>query len=115
MKVVRFVKTYRMYQSGERAGFPEAEADALIRQGFAVDPEMAAALQEAADAQAAAEADAAQLRREAVADAIEQVDEGDYTKSGKPDVDAINRLMPEGAAPVSADERDAVWTELQAG
>ncbi|MFC0156523.1 hypothetical protein ACFFKB_00955 [Mameliella alba] len=106
------MKTYRMYQSGERAGFPEAEADALIRQGFAVDPEMATALQETADAQAA---DAAQLRREAVADAIEQVGEGDYTKSGKPDVDAINRLMPEGAAPVSADERDAVWTELQAG
>ena len=107
MKVVRFVKTFRMYQPGERAGFAKAEAEALIAQGFAVD-------QEALDAQQA-EANAVAARAELVAAVLEQVSIDDYTKTGRPDVDAVNRLLPEGEPPVSAEERDAVWAALQAG
>lgn len=32
----------------------------------------------------------------------------DFTKGGKPEVDAINALMPDGSEPVTAAERDAV-------
>lgn len=45
----------------------------------------------------------------AIKEAIAGLDKDkDYTKGGKPEVDAINALMPEGAEPVTADERDAV-------
>jgi hypothetical protein len=33
----------------------------------------------------------------------------DFTKGGKPEVDAINAAMVKGAEPVTAAERDAVW------
>ncbi|MGJ0506996.1 MAG: hypothetical protein ACR652_07615 [Methylocystis sp.] len=37
MKSVRFLKTYRMYQVDEIAGFSDAEANALIAAKVAVD------------------------------------------------------------------------------
>lgn len=42
MTPVRFVRSYRMYQPGEVAGFDDALAAQLIKGGFAVDPEAAA-------------------------------------------------------------------------
>lgn len=54
MKVVRLIKAYRMYQPGETAGFDNALADSLIKQGLAVDPEVVKAQAEA-DAKAAAD------------------------------------------------------------
>lgn len=134
MRVVRFVKTYRMYQPGERAGFAEAEAEALIAQGFAVDPiaaaQAAAAAAAEAEAEAAAAAAAAEAEAEAaaaaaaerksmIADVIAELPEDAYTKSGAPEVDAINALLndrlPDFAKhdPVTAAERDAVWAERQ--
>jgi len=123
MRVVRFVKTYRMYQPGERAGFAEAEAEALIAQGFAVDPIAAAQAAAAAAAEAEAEAEAAAAaaaeRKSMIAGVIGELPEDAYTKSGAPEVDAINALLndrlPDFAKhdPVTAAERDAVWAELQ--
>lgn len=119
MRIVRFVKTYRMYQPGERAGFAEAEAKALIAQGFAVDPDAAARAAEVAAAEAEAEAAAAAERESMIAAVIAELPEDAYTKSGAPEVDAINALMndrlPDFAKhdPVTAAERDAVWAELQ--
>ena len=48
-------------------------------------------------------------RKTAILEAIGGLDpERDYTKGGKPDVDAINALMPEGSETVTAAERDEV-------
>jgi hypothetical protein len=48
-------------------------------------------------------------RKAAILEAIEELDrEKDYTKAGKPDVDAINALMPAGFETVTAAERDEV-------
>lgn len=124
MKVVRFVKTYRMYQPGERAGFAKAEADALIAQGLAVDPDVVAEQQKAA-AEAerqklAAEEEAATQRRAVIAEVISALPEDGFTKSGVPEVDAINALLndrlPDFAKhdQVTAAERDAVWAEAKA-
>lgn len=40
---------------------------------------------------------------------IRSLSDEDFTKGGKPEVDAINTLMPESADPVTAAERDAAW------
>lgn len=59
MIVVRFVRTHRMYQPGESAGFDDAEAQRLIESGVAVDPkkaDAAAAAQARKKAKAEAEA-----------------------------------------------------------
>lgn len=56
MRLVRFVRPYRLWNRGETAGFEDAEADRLIAQGIAVDPDQAARAE--ADAKAKAEADA---------------------------------------------------------
>ncbi|MFG6566682.1 hypothetical protein [Sulfitobacter sp. 1A13679] len=51
-------------------------------------------------------------RKAVILEAIGGLDpEKDYTKGGKPDVDAINALMPEGAETVTAAERDEVIKE----
>lgn len=48
-------------------------------------------------------------RKSAILEAIGGLDrEKDYTKGGKPDVDAINALMPKGSETVTAAERDEV-------
>lgn len=48
-------------------------------------------------------------RKAEIFEAIGGLDrEKDYTKGGKPDVDAINALMPEGSETVTAAERDEV-------
>lgn len=49
-----------------------------------------------------------------IARVISDLDDGDFTKAGKPEVDAINDALPDGADPVTAAERDAVWSEIQA-
>ena len=38
MKVVKFLRSHRMYQPGETAGFDDATAKVLISSGVAVDP-----------------------------------------------------------------------------
>ena len=54
--------------------------------------------------------DAADERTRAITEAIAGLDrEKDFTKAGQPEVDAINALMPEGAEPVTAAERDAAF------
>lgn len=117
MKVVRFLKTYRMYQPGERAGFAEAEAKALIAQGFAVDPDAVVAAPE--EDEPAAEPEMTE-REQIIAAVIADLDEGDFTQTGKPEVDAINALLHEGIPEsvqrehVTAAERDAVWSLMQA-
>lgn len=111
MRVVRFLKTYRMYQPGERAGFAKAEAAALIAQGFAVDPDAAPAPQ----AEAGLEEEPVLTEREQrLVGIIELLDEEDFTQSGKPEVDEINAGLDEGEPPVNAAERDAVWSLMQA-
>ncbi|QYJ00757.1 hypothetical protein KUV46_15720 [Thalassovita mediterranea] len=40
--------------------------------------------------------------------------ETDFTKQGKPDLEAVNTLMPQGAEKVSGAERDAVWQAMEA-
>lgn len=104
---VRFVRGYMMYQPGETAGFADDVAQGLIDGGTAVDPAVA-------DAAAEAAAEAAP-RVALVEDAILKVEDDGYTKSGKPDVDAVNAQLPEGADPVTATERDAVWSQMQQG
>jgi len=59
MKVVRLIKAYLMYQSGETAGFNDALAGKLIASNTAVDPvEYERRVAEKAAAKAQAEADA---------------------------------------------------------
>lgn len=54
-----------------------------------------------------ADADMSEDRKTAILEAIGGLDrEKDYTKGGKPDVDAINALMPEGSETITAAERD---------
>lgn len=53
-------------------------------------------------------------RQAAISAAIGDLSSEDFTKGGKPEVDAINAAMPEGAEAVTAAERDAVWTAMQA-
>ncbi|NHK29186.1 hypothetical protein FF098_014795 [Parvularcula flava] len=52
-------------------------------------------------------------REKAIRDAIMGLSEDDFTAQGKPEVDAINTLMPESSATVTAKERDAVWSKMQ--
>ncbi|SER49872.1 hypothetical protein SAMN04490244_101270 [Tranquillimonas rosea] len=44
--------------------------------------------------------------------AVATLDEGAYTDEGRPSVDAVNGALPADAAPVTADERDALWAEV---
>lgn len=54
-------------------------------------------------------------RDAAIRTAIEGLDhEKDFTKGGKPEVDAINALMPAECEPVTATERDAIWSTISA-
>lgn len=39
--------------------------------------------------------------------------EGNFTLAGKPDVNAVNRGLPEGVDPISAEERDTIWEMIQ--
>lgn len=52
-------------------------------------------------------------RKSAILAAMLKVDEKDYTKSGKPDVSALNVILEaEGHEPASAKERDTHWAEV---
>jgi hypothetical protein len=67
MIVLKFVKIWRMYQTGETAGFDEAMAAQIVGSGFAVihDPEAEAAAEAAAKAaEEAAAAEAAAKAKE---------------------------------------------------
>lgn len=113
MKVVRFVRGHLMYQPGETAGFADDVAQGLIKCGAAVDPaaaDAAAAKAAAAEAEKAA-AEAGRLTQ--IQEAILKVGDDGYTKSGKPDVDAVNAQLTDGADPVTAAERDAAWSDMQ--
>lgn len=113
MRVVRFVRGYLMYQPGETAGFADDVAQSLIDRGAAVDPAAAkAAAAEAAAAEAAAQQFQA-ARLALVQEAMLKVGGDGYTKSGKPDVEAVNAQLPGGADPVTAAERDAAWSDMQ--
>ena len=69
MRVVRFRKSWLMYQPGETAGFADAEAARLIASGIAVDKAEFDAAEAEATAQAEAKAKAAQEAAEAEAKA----------------------------------------------
>lgn len=45
--------------------------------------------------------------------ALDADDEDHWTADGRPDVYAINDMMPADAERVTAAERDAVWAEMQ--
>lgn len=49
-----------------------------------------------------------------IAGIIRGLGDSDFTKGGKPEVDAINAAMVKGADPVTAPERDAVWAGMDA-
>lgn len=52
-------------------------------------------------------------RKSAIVEAINGLDpDADFTTTGKPDVDAINTLMPDGFDKVTAKERDEVFAEM---
>lgn len=38
MRVVRFIRSHRLWNRGEEAGFPDDQAADLIKRGIAVDP-----------------------------------------------------------------------------
>ncbi|WP_422074102.1 hypothetical protein [Tranquillimonas rosea] len=46
--------------------------------------------------------------------ALSSLGEADLTEEGRPAVDAVNAALPAGAAPVTAEERDALWAHLEA-
>ncbi|KIC22501.1 hypothetical protein [Leisingera sp. ANG-Vp] len=52
-------------------------------------------------------------REAIVAGVIRGLGEDDFTKGGKPEVDAINDVLPKVAEPVTAAERDAVWAKME--
>lgn len=53
-------------------------------------------------------------RADRLVELIAMLGDEDYTKAGKPEVDAINALMGEDEEPVTAAERDAVWSQVGA-
>lgn len=56
-----------------------------------------------------------QERKAIIVTLIENLPAGAVTKDGKPEVDAINELLPAEMDRVTAKERDEIWAELQAG
>jgi hypothetical protein len=56
-----------------------------------------------------------QERKAIIVTLIENLPAGAVTKDGKPEVDAINELLPMELVRVTAKERDEIWAELQAG
>jgi len=46
---------------------------------------------------------------------IQNLPAGSVTKDGKPEVDAINEMLPTDMDRVTANERDEIWADLQAG
>lgn len=52
-------------------------------------------------------------RQALVADIIRGLGKTGFTKSGKPEVDAINAELTDDAEPVTASERDAVWAMIE--
>lgn len=52
-------------------------------------------------------------RFDLVAGVIRGLSNDDFTKSGKPDVDAINGVLPGTSDRVTASERDAIWARMQ--
>lgn len=58
------------------------------------------------------QADAPTDREAIIAGIIRGLDPESFTKGGKPEVDAINAVMPKEADPVTAAERDAVWAQM---
>lgn len=94
MKVVRLTKAYRMYQPGETAGFDDAQAESLIAQGLAVDPE-------AVKAQAEADAKAAAEKAQADADAKAAAEKAQAEADAKA---AAEKAQAEADAKVTADQ-----------
>jgi hypothetical protein len=52
-------------------------------------------------------------RDDIIAGIIEGLPDEGFTQAGKPDVDAINKALPEGAERVTAAERDLVWDAME--
>lgn len=55
-----------------------------------------------------------QERKAIIVTLIENLPAEAVTKDGKPEVDAINELLPAEMDRVTAKERNAIWTEVQA-
>lgn len=56
-----------------------------------------------------------QERKAIIVTLIENLPAGAVTKDGKPEVDAINEMLPTDMDRVTANERDEIWADLQAG
>ena len=52
-------------------------------------------------------------REAAIVESIRALGEDEYTKAGKPEVDAINDLLGDAYKHVTASERDAIWQKMQ--
>ena len=43
----------------------------------------------------------------------EELNDDEYTSDGRPQVDAINALLPEGMEPLTAKDRDSIWKSME--
>ncbi|GAA4218608.1 hypothetical protein GGQ68_002508 [Sagittula marina] len=114
MKAVTFIATWLSYQPGETAGFPKEQADVLIASGKA---HPAKAEEEEVETENPTGQTSAEVpeRKDLIEGLIHQLDpETDFTQSGKPEVGAINDLLPADTDPVTAEERDLIWQALNA-
>ncbi len=97
---------------GDRCDIDEAEATALIARGLAVPADGESEAQDG-NADDVSDEERHTLIVGAIRDLIEsdpeKGDESSWTKSGKPDVKALESLI---GSPVSAAERDAAWQEV---
>lgn len=48
-----------------------------------------------------------------IAEIISRLGDDEFTKGGKPEVDAINDALPDDMDPVTAAERDAIWAKME--
>lgn len=93
MTRVRFLQAHRMYMPGETAGFPDAEAEALIAAGKAVDAD-AASMVEAQ--KPAADTEVAAVDPQAVADAASIPADAAIAAQAPAEADAVTPAKKRG-------------------
>lgn len=87
---------------GSAVTLPESYGDHLVAEKLARRDDDAVANQAGRD------------RADMIGEIIEMLGVDEFTKGGKPDVEAINKALPEDADPVTAAERDSVWAAMEA-
>jgi hypothetical protein len=96
---------------------PDEYGDHLVAEKLArrlTDDEISALLVDDGGGKGGGDDDDVAVRRAALIEVIESLGADDFTAAGLPDVRAINKHLDDGAVPVTSDERDAVWAEMQA-